>query len=228
MRHTAVDALRGSDVRLGSIVLVAAGWAGAVPPPSAAKFWTAADCERVLHVHDYVLATADGHRFPRRATICVGTGGPRACKWTSDHRSRLYSQVQRLHALSLHRRRRSLVDARHTQRPRPRRYQASRRRPSRVATRLLHVPSQRQASCKRFHSGTLPLDRRPDRGPPYATDRTRPAARASSGRSREREDRHHRLRSAERQRPFPVPAELGHRPPTRRTMRSGIRNGSSR
>ena len=77
---------------LGSIVLVASGWAGAAPPPPAAKFWTVAHCQRMLHAHDYVLATADGHHFHIGQRICVGTGGPHACRWTSHHRTRLYSK----------------------------------------------------------------------------------------------------------------------------------------
>ena len=73
-------------------VLVAAGWAGAAPPPPPAKFWSVSRCERMLHAHDYPLPTRDGYRFHVGHRICVGTGGPSACEWTSNRRSRLYSE----------------------------------------------------------------------------------------------------------------------------------------
>jgi hypothetical protein len=50
-------------------------------------------CERVLHVRgDDRAVTAQGYGFHVGLRVCVGTGGPQACEWTSDHRSRLYSQ----------------------------------------------------------------------------------------------------------------------------------------
>ena len=78
---------------LGSVVLLSAGWAGAAPPPPA-KFWTVSHCQAVLHAHDYLLPTANGHGFHVGERVCVGTGGPPACQWTPDHRSRLYSKFR--------------------------------------------------------------------------------------------------------------------------------------
>jgi hypothetical protein len=76
----------------GGLILLMAGWAGTAPPPPLAKFWTASQCKQVLLAHDHALPTAEGYFFHAGLTICVGTGGPGACTWTSDHRSRLYSQ----------------------------------------------------------------------------------------------------------------------------------------
>lgn len=59
------------------------GSAGAVPkaPP---KFWSAARCERVLpKQHPAIIQV-----------VCVGGGGPGSCRWTSDHRVRLYSELK--------------------------------------------------------------------------------------------------------------------------------------
>jgi hypothetical protein len=78
---------------LGSVVLLSAGWAGAVPP-TPAKFWTVSQCQGVLHAQDYLLPTANGHGFHVGERVCVGTGGPPACRWTSDHRSRLHSKFR--------------------------------------------------------------------------------------------------------------------------------------
>lgn len=77
---------------LASVVLLVAGWAGAAPPPPAAKFRTASRCESVLHTQDWGALTADGYGFHIGLAVCVGTGGPSACMWTSDRRSRLYSE----------------------------------------------------------------------------------------------------------------------------------------
>ena len=76
---------------LCGIVLLAARWAGALPPPPP-KFWSVSRCERQLDRHDYVLPTARGYGFHVRQTVCVGTGGPHTCQWTADRRSRLYSE----------------------------------------------------------------------------------------------------------------------------------------
>ena len=46
----------------------------------------------MLHAYDYALPTADGHRFHVGQRVCVGTGGPHTCKWTTGYRSRLYSE----------------------------------------------------------------------------------------------------------------------------------------
>jgi len=82
---------------LGSIVLVAAGWAGAVPKPPP-QFWSPDRCERVLlsiyggPTFGRGLPSGDGHRFHPSEAICVGSGGSRACRWTTGHRSRLYAE----------------------------------------------------------------------------------------------------------------------------------------
>ena len=81
---------------LCSLVLVGAGLAGAAtPPPPPPKFWTVSRCERTLHVPgDDGASTAEGYHFWVGLRVCVGTGGQQACEWTSDHRSRLYSQFR--------------------------------------------------------------------------------------------------------------------------------------
>ena len=76
---------------LCGLVLVSAAWVSAPPPPP--KFWSVARCERALRGH-YLIHNAEGHNFSAGETICVGTGGPRACKWTAGHRSRLYSEFK--------------------------------------------------------------------------------------------------------------------------------------
>jgi len=87
---------------LCSLGLLVSGSAGAVPKPPP-KFWGVSRCEHVLlGVYGYAspvvpagygLPTGDGHSsfHPDRA-ICVGSGGPHDCRWTSGHRFRLYSQ----------------------------------------------------------------------------------------------------------------------------------------
>jgi hypothetical protein len=77
---------------LGSLLLVAAGWAAAAPPPPPPKFWTVNRCEQVFRTRQHWVPNAEGHIFVVGTTICVGTGGPQACAWTSDKQSRLYSQ----------------------------------------------------------------------------------------------------------------------------------------
>jgi hypothetical protein len=78
---------------LFGVVLVAAGRVSAAPLPPP-KFWSPARCERVLQLYGDREGglTVAGHGFHIGLVICVGGGGPRACKWTFDHRSRLYSQ----------------------------------------------------------------------------------------------------------------------------------------
>ncbi len=73
-----------------SLLLVSAQWAAAAPPPP--KFWTVSRCEQAFLAHDYGLPTAEGYHFHVGQTICVGTGGPRACEPTADGHSRLYSE----------------------------------------------------------------------------------------------------------------------------------------
>ena len=78
-----------------SLVLVAAGLAGAATPQPPPKFWTVSRCERTLHVQgDGRVVTADGYGFFVGLRVCVGTGGSQACEWAADHRSRLYSQFR--------------------------------------------------------------------------------------------------------------------------------------
>src|SRR5262245_10344025 len=56
--------------------------AGSVPKPQP-KFWSPARCERVmLKQHPSVSQV-----------LCVGSGGPAQCRWTSGHRTRLYSEL---------------------------------------------------------------------------------------------------------------------------------------
>jgi hypothetical protein len=65
-------------------LFLSVGWAAAAPPPPPPKFWSQAHCERVVAWH---------HSWsPSRQVICVGTGGPSGCRWTSGHRARLYSE----------------------------------------------------------------------------------------------------------------------------------------
>ena len=60
------------------------GSAGAVPEPPP-KFWSPARCERAMLARPLA---------PPRQVICVGSGGPPACRWTSGHRTRLYSEFR--------------------------------------------------------------------------------------------------------------------------------------
>ena len=40
----------------------------------------------------FPLPDGNGHRFHIAQAICVGSGGPPACRWTAGHRSRVYSE----------------------------------------------------------------------------------------------------------------------------------------
>ena len=62
--------------------LLAAAPLGAVPKPPP-KFWSAARCERTM---------LSRQGTPRQA-ICIGIGGPSACRWTKG-RARLYSEFR--------------------------------------------------------------------------------------------------------------------------------------
>ena len=79
---------------LCGVGLMVSASVGAAPPP---KFWTASRCEHVV-LGNYGeptrrgLPNGTGHHFQVGQAICVGSGGPDACRWTSGHRSRLYSQ----------------------------------------------------------------------------------------------------------------------------------------
>jgi len=137
-----------------SLGLLVVGSAAAVPKPSP-RFWSAARCERVLPKEHPGI----------RQIICVGSGGPSSCRWTSGHRVRLYSQLRvrvvsprELHDPRDDRSRAwccSLVHARHTRPPRLRPHRPSlRRRMGRLAGRLLHgirpTPRHpRQQACLR-------------------------------------------------------------------------------
>lgn len=76
-------------------LLVSASVGAAPPPPP--NFWTASRCEHVL-LGNYAgpmssaLPNGNGHNFHIGQVICVGSGGPHACRWATGHRSRLYSK----------------------------------------------------------------------------------------------------------------------------------------
>jgi len=76
---------------LCGVALQVTGWAAAAKPPPPPKFWSVGHCDQVLHTRDYGVPTAAAYVFHVRQAVCVGTGGPSACEWTSNHRSRLYS-----------------------------------------------------------------------------------------------------------------------------------------
>jgi len=80
-------------IALFSLVLLAAASAGAVPKPPP-RFWGVSRCEQTLQAYGDVEGgnTVDGHGFHIGLAVCVGAGGPRACKSTPDRRSRLYSR----------------------------------------------------------------------------------------------------------------------------------------
>ncbi len=62
--------------------LLVVGSAGAVPKPPP-RFWSAARCERVI---------LERPRHLVRQVLCVPSGGPPTCRWTSGHRTRFYSE----------------------------------------------------------------------------------------------------------------------------------------
>jgi hypothetical protein len=74
-----------------------AAWAGAVPKPPP-KFWSRGHCEQVLlgvyggPTSGFPLPDGDGHNFHTGEAICVGSGGPLACRWTTGQRSRFYAK----------------------------------------------------------------------------------------------------------------------------------------
>ena len=101
-----------ATIALCSGVFLSPGWAGAAPKPPP-QFWSAGRCERVLlGVYGYSprlappsvrhqlsgasggfpLPTGDGNSFHVGQAICIGSGGPLACRWTTAHRARLYSE----------------------------------------------------------------------------------------------------------------------------------------
>ena len=85
---------------LCSLALLVSAPARAVPKPPP-EFWSSGRCERVLLSISggptgggFPLPDRNGHGFHVGQTICVGSGGPRACRWTAGHRSRLYSKFR--------------------------------------------------------------------------------------------------------------------------------------
>ena len=86
-----------ATVAVFSLGLTATGSAGAVPKPPP-KFWSATRCEHVLltvyggPTFGFPLPAADGHVFHVGQALCVGSGGPNACRWTSGRRTRLFAE----------------------------------------------------------------------------------------------------------------------------------------
>jgi hypothetical protein len=76
---------------LGGLALSSAESVAAAPRPPP-RFWGVSRCERTLHMFELGGVTVDGHGFHNGPVICVGNGGPSACRWTVAHRARLYSQ----------------------------------------------------------------------------------------------------------------------------------------
>jgi hypothetical protein len=72
----------GVALLLCGLGLLVPASAGAVPKPPP-KFWSAARCERVMLTQHPAV----------RQVLCVGSGGPTTCRWTSGHRARLYSEL---------------------------------------------------------------------------------------------------------------------------------------
>lgn len=82
---------RSVVVTLALGALLAAARAAAAPPPPPPKYWSVGRCEQLFR-RDHWVTNTQGYAFHLGLTVCVGTGGPRACVWTSGRRSRLYSQ----------------------------------------------------------------------------------------------------------------------------------------
>ena len=102
MKGTARGAFACAAAIAASLLVVGAGTARAVPKPPP-KFWSENRCERVvLDVYGYGsrihgglgLPTGDGHGFHPSQAVCVASGGPRTCRWTSGHRVRLSAQFR--------------------------------------------------------------------------------------------------------------------------------------
>jgi hypothetical protein len=72
---------RAAILLFGLVLLMAASAAAAPKPPP--EFWSPARCERVLPKQHPLI----------RQVICVGSGGPGSCRWTSGERARLYSEL---------------------------------------------------------------------------------------------------------------------------------------
>jgi hypothetical protein len=71
----------GAALLLCGLGLLVSASAGAVPKPPP-KFWSPARCERVMLTQHPSVSQV----------LCVGTGAPATCRWTSGHRARLYSE----------------------------------------------------------------------------------------------------------------------------------------
>ena len=83
--HTRLSRFLTVTLLLCSLALLVSASIGATrPPPPPPKFWSLARCERVMAWH-FSYA-------PPRQALCVGVGGRSACRWTSGHRARLYSE----------------------------------------------------------------------------------------------------------------------------------------
>ena len=67
---------------LCGVGLVVVGSSAAVPKPPS-EFWSPARCERAMLARPLA---------PPEQVVCVGTGGPTACRWTTGHRVRLFSE----------------------------------------------------------------------------------------------------------------------------------------
>ena len=99
LRDTGAMRSLAATLLLCGLGLLVPGSAGAVPKPPP-KFWSPGRCERVLlgvyggPTFGFPLRTGDGHNFHVAQAICVGSGGARACRWTTGHHSRLYSEFR--------------------------------------------------------------------------------------------------------------------------------------
>jgi hypothetical protein len=77
LKRVVVAMLAGSG-----LAFVTLGAAGAVPQPLP-KYWSAARCERTL---------LDRPRHLVKQVLCVPSSRPEGCRWTTGHRTRLYSE----------------------------------------------------------------------------------------------------------------------------------------
>jgi hypothetical protein len=75
--------LAATLVLAGLGVLMVGSVAAAPKLPLPPKFWSPHHCAQVV-------LTRPGHVIGQ--AVCVGSGGPTACRWTSGHRIRLYSR----------------------------------------------------------------------------------------------------------------------------------------
>ena len=91
-----------AKAQLGQVVLHTHSGPVFTPPP---KYWSVGRCERVLlDIYGYGsrvpgagegLSTGQPGRaegFHPSQVICVGSGGSRACRWTTGHRARLFAE----------------------------------------------------------------------------------------------------------------------------------------